>query len=124
MNFKRLRKAGLMPTEAPQAAMEFPQGERELANGWTPPPASAPTDHAFAVLRSKHGWLPVYTRYRQSVAYTKVRRVYGDATAFMAELGKVTAREPRRNESGSLTTVEVKGNHVVAVRRWLASLGF
>lgn len=126
MNFIRLRKAGLMPNDIkpkPQP-QQIPALDTELPNGWTPPPASVPTHLQFAVLRSKNGWLPVYTHYRRNVAYTKVRHVYGDSSNFMAELARITDSPPKRNAEGSITTVEVKGNHVTNVRRWLASLGF
>mmetsp|Transcript_1400 Transcript_1400/g.1826 ORF Transcript_1400/g.1826 Transcript_1400/m.1826 type:complete len:156 (+) Transcript_1400:54-521(+) len=92
----------------------------ELPNGWTPPPQSIPKNYPFAVLRSKAEWLPVYTRYRQGHPFTLVRHVIGDVDAFAKELHHITDTEPIKR----LGTIEIKGNHVRHVRRWLTHLGF
>ncbi|KAJ8599040.1 hypothetical protein CTAYLR_007690 [Chrysophaeum taylorii] len=124
MNVPRLRKAGLLKPQPKPEPPVLPPAPNELANGWTPPPDNVPTTHPFAILRSKNGWLPVYTRYRQHMPYTKVRYVYGDVQAFMSQLEAITYSTPACNAGGSITTVSVKGNHVTNVRRWLTSLGF
>lgn len=130
MNFKRMRREGTLPKDLsvlnkpPAQPVKYPAPENEFPDGYIPPPETVPTHLEFAVLRSKNGWLPVYTRYRNRLPFTKVRHVYGNNKAFLAEFEKVAGYTPKQNEGGSITTFEVKGNHVTNVRRWLASLGF
>ena len=123
LNFERAKKEG---TWAPKKIPEPPapewtrKGLGELPNGWTPPPESIPTNLAFAVLRSKSGNIPVYSKVKQNVWYTSVRHVIGDVDAFADELQRITDTPTRKR----LGTVEIKGHQVNRVRRWLAHLGF
>lgn len=123
MNFPRLRQE-IINRPPPVIPPELPKPDGELANGWTPPPDTIPTDKEFAVLRTKNGWLPVYVTYKKNVAWTKVRHVIGDAKAFMAHIDDAMSLAATHNEQGAASSVLIKGNHVTNVRRWLVSLGF
>mmetsp|Transcript_7093 Transcript_7093/g.29526 ORF Transcript_7093/g.29526 Transcript_7093/m.29526 type:complete len:235 (-) Transcript_7093:169-873(-) len=125
MNYLRSRKDGTWKPAAERAPKPPPppynvEDLGELPNGWTPPPAHMPTGYPFAVERSKYGWLPVYSKYRSGNAHTLVRHVIGDVDAFVTAVKEVTDIEPVRKQG----VVELKGHHVVHLRRWLAHLGF
>lgn len=75
------------------------------------------------VSRTASSELPVYTdiRHGGTKVFTVLRRYSGDAAALTAELRAVlhgATVEPK------LGRIDITGNHVDPVKRWLAGLGF
>merc|ERR1712028_277150 len=77
----------------------------------------------FQVTRTASKQLPVYSDIKngRTKFVTVVRRIRGDVEAMEAELAKVCNGAPIHRRNGSL---EIKGDHRVEVRKWLAELGF
>lgn len=110
-----------------------------LPNGWSKPPAedSAETtalrQYPFFVARTSNkpndaaGFLPIYTHHRKdgTKVTTRIKKVTGDVDIFLDELKRNKiggdATEIRIRTGG---TIELKGNHVKAIKLWLAGLGF
>jgi hypothetical protein len=117
-----------------------------LTNGWSAPPENQQEivgRYPFRIERTKNkprnavGFLPVYSCFRKdgTGATTRIKKVTGDVGAFLREMrasvpatvqtssaGKGGDDSSVRRRVGG--TIEVKGNHVRAVKLWLASLGF
>lgn len=133
LQFVRRRAPAPDPATTPEAlraaaaAAELPwntvrRDVEELANGWTPPPESPPDGVPFAVRRSPSGFLPVYSKLggMHRPPATVLRHVSGDLDALEAGLAGVAPGAPVTRKLG---TVEVKGDRVRDVRKWLAGLG-
>jgi len=117
---------------------------RILSNGWNPPLVNVYgnnlkiPDYPFKVTRTKNkpndsvGFLPVYSEFRKDGARvtTRIKRVSGDRDVFLNELrATLQIPIPKNLKEDSIRfrtggTIEVKGNRVQEVKRWLASLGF
>jgi len=115
-----------------------------LSNGWNPPFVNVYgnnvkiPDYPFKVTRTKNkpnnsvGFLPVYSEFRKDGARvtTRIKRVSGDRDVFLNELrATLQIPIPKNLKEDSIRfrtggTIEVKGNRVQEVKRWLASLGF
>mmetsp|Transcript_3934 Transcript_3934/g.10311 ORF Transcript_3934/g.10311 Transcript_3934/m.10311 type:complete len:259 (+) Transcript_3934:106-882(+) len=110
-----------------------------LNNGWNVPVDDGQSQELpFRIARTKNkpnnavGFLPVYAEYRKDGARvtTRIKKVSGDRGLFLNELRAVlripVPKNPRDDEirirNGG--TLEIKGNRVLEVKRWLASLGF
>ena len=93
----------------------------ELRNGWTPPPQESPAHLPFAVRRTASGFLPVYPKVGANrPPATVLRGASGDLDALIAGLAGVA---PGAEVTKRLGALEVRGDHVRGVRRWLAGLG-
>eukprot|EP00980_Cylindrotheca_fusiformis_P028558 scaffold22610_cov115-Cylindrotheca_fusiformis.AAC.11 len=110
-----------------------------LPNGWIPPPGSDVQipDYPFAVSRTKNkpndavGFLPVYSEFRRDGARvtTRIKKVSGDQEAFLTELRAALHISKLGGNDDSIRvrtggTIEIKGNRVQEVKKWLAALGF
>lgn len=109
-----------------------------LPNGWSQPPSDefVLPKYPFSISRTKNkpngavGFLPIYSDYRngRTKHTTIIRKVKGDTDAFVQELLVAVGYtdEPVdsviRIRTGNV--IELKGNHVSVVRKWLAGLGF
>mmetsp|Transcript_47643 Transcript_47643/g.134232 ORF Transcript_47643/g.134232 Transcript_47643/m.134232 type:complete len:192 (+) Transcript_47643:118-693(+) len=111
-----------------------------LPNGWSAPPGpeiEVPS-YPFQVRRTRNkpsdalGFLPVYSEFRKDGAKvtTRIKKVSGNADAFLSELRSVLQIPVPANPNDDTIrirtggTIEVKGNRVREVKHWLASLGF
>lgn len=130
LNFIRTRTRKPAPATTPQAlkaaaaAAELPWNKvtrevEELRNGWTPPPESVP-DLPFSVRRTANGSLPVYPKFYMNRVSTVVRKTSGDIDQLIAGLAGVA---PGAEITKRLGTIEIRGDNVRDVRRWLAGLG-
>mmetsp|Transcript_28480 Transcript_28480/g.40088 ORF Transcript_28480/g.40088 Transcript_28480/m.40088 type:complete len:225 (+) Transcript_28480:166-840(+) len=128
------------PTFPPIANPQF------LPNGWSalPDPADLGLEelpkYPFHVARTGNkpngavGFLPVYSDFRLNgyKVTTRVKKISGDRDLFLQELratlqlpepkNKNPRYDPIRIRAGG--TIEIKGNHVREVKKWLAGLGF
>jgi len=109
-----------------------------LPNGWNRPlnaDGRGNINLPFQVSRTQRkpnnslGFLPVYAEYRKDGARvtTRIKRVSGDRDFFLNELRAalqipISSKNSIRIRTGG--TVEVKGNRVQEVQKWLGSLGF
>lgn len=90
---------------------------------WRPKPEKAPTHLPFMVERTVVGeQLPVYTEFKhgRTKVVTQLRRIRGDVYALKEDMEKVC---------GAKVTVtpgklQVDGNYVRRIKRWLNGLGF
>mmetsp|Transcript_26551 Transcript_26551/g.37409 ORF Transcript_26551/g.37409 Transcript_26551/m.37409 type:complete len:220 (+) Transcript_26551:188-847(+) len=117
-----------------------------LPNGWSPllDPAELGLkelpQYPFHVARTGNkpnnavGFLPVYSDFRLNgyKVTTRIKKISGDRDLFLKELRSVlNLPEPlnknRRDDPIRIRTggiIEIKGNHVRQVKKWLAGLGF
>ncbi|GKZ00332.1 hypothetical protein MPSEU_000986100 [Mayamaea pseudoterrestris] len=129
-----IHKDEQLPNYAPQFAPIF---EPELlSNGWSAPPpadvAARTAEYPFKVMRTKNkpmdaaGFLPVYAKFRKdgTKAVTRIKKVAGDQTAFLQELMATLQLPTSQVRVRTGGTIEVNGNRVRDVKRWLAGLGF
>lgn len=108
-------------------------------NGWNPPLETAQLpEYPFRIARTKDkpndavGFLPVYSEFRKDGARvtTRIKKVSGDRVMFLNELRAVLQipipNNPKEDDIRIRTggTIEIKGNRVLEVKTWLASLGF
>ena len=78
----------------------------------------------YALNRTASGNLPVYSRVRgiDREAVTYVESIYGDTTAFVADLRMTVCGDAAITEKGR--SVEISGRYVKPIKNWLLSLGF
>ena len=130
-NFLRRRGAKPDPATSPAAVAAAAAADlewntvvrdvAELRNGWTPPPQESPAHLPFAVRRTASGFLPVYPKVGANrPPATVLRGASGDLDALIAGLAGVA---PGAEVTKRLGALEVRGDHVRGVRRWLAGLG-
>jgi len=110
-----------------------------LSNGWNAQTNVEISHYPFQVARTKNkpndavGFLPVYSEFRKDGAKitTRIKKVSGDRDVFLNEL-RATLQIPLAKNTKDIDnirirtggTIEVKGNRVQEVKKWLASLGF
>lgn len=114
-----------MPSDKPALAPQYPVEPVDVApSGWLRPRGVA-VPLPFQVQRTPFRELPVYSAYAhgRSGTYTLLRtnRVTGDKRALAVEVSRVLDGVPVAIKNGCL---EMKGNHVLTLRVWLAGLGF
>jgi len=128
------------PTFPPIANPQF------LPNGWSPlpDPAALGLDelpkYPFHVARTGNkpngavGFLPVYSDFRLNgyKVTTRIKKISGDRDLFIKELRATLQLPEPKNKNPRYDairiraggTIEIKGNHVRSVKKWLAGLGF
>ncbi len=82
---------------------------------------SHPTNHAFSVLRTANGELPVYKVYKNNgkIVNTVVKHVRGDLNECRKTLAEV-CESPVKLHMGS---VEIRGIHTWKIKEYLESIG-
>jgi|SaaInlStandDraft_7_1057024.scaffolds.fasta_scaffold200782_2 large subunit ribosomal protein L49 len=92
-------------------------------SGFVPRSGDISPDLPFAVARSTHGQLPVYSRTANGGTRrsTIVRRISGDVDKLAHDLMVVTGENEIRLRYGS---IEIKGNHTKTVQQYLLGQGF
>lgn len=116
----------------PQVEVEVPalkyaptyEPEKVSFNGWSPAPEAPLPDLPFHVKRTALGLqLPVYRDYRngRTRVLTILRRFNGDEEELRTEMSKVCHGKEVAVRPGRL---EVVGDHVGDIKKWLTGLGF
>jgi translation initiation factor 1 (eIF-1/SUI1) len=110
--------------------LRFPVTQLETVNNpavprteWSPKPESTPSHLPFAIERTTVGdQLPVYTDFRhgRTKVVTQLRRIRGDVQALKEDMEKVCGAEVTITPG----KLQVDGNYVRRVKRWLNGLGF
>lgn len=98
--------------------------EMVSANGWSPAPEHPLPGLPFHVQRTPKGLqIPVYRDYRAggNKVMTLIRRFQGDKAELASEMSKICGSKPAMIRPGR---IEVDGDHVTNVRKWLVGLGF
>lgn len=111
-----------------------------LKNGWSqPPPADFQRPvYPFSIQRTTNkplnavGFLPIYskTRHDGTKTITRIKKIRGDSNRFIQELRALLEIPYPKNPNDDIIrvraggTIEVDGNHVATIKKWLAGLGF
>lgn len=106
-----------------------PQIKSEYFSGWKPPSDKLPSDKYF-VQRSKNFMIPVYLyiSHRGTRRVTKIRKIQGDVFGLERDiknhLEKVLGQAVATQGNELVGYINIKGDHVNLVKKYLTDKGF